>query len=124
MAYPEISLSLGQEDSIWLVDKITKSAKEVARGHHLRRGHFGESLHFGGFVFPAVSGAAWTDLELGSQLFYSPFTVWGFFVLFSSDSSCHNKLRVMLECKLLVQAEPFDFEPSGGLALRPIHANM
>lgn len=47
-----------------------------------------------------------------------------FFVLFSSDSSCHNKLQVMLECKLLVQAEPFDFEPSGGLALRPIHANM
>lgn len=28
----------------------------------------------------------------------------------------------MLECKLLVQAEHFDFEPSGGLALGPIHA--
>lgn len=65
-------LSLGLEDHIWLVDKMTNSAKDVARRHHLTRGHCGESLHFDGFAFP---GAAWTGLKLGSQLFYSSFTV-------------------------------------------------
>lgn len=66
-----------------------------------------------------ASGAAWTALNLGSQLFLSPFTVMGFFLLFSSDSSCHNKLPVMLECKLLVQAESFNFEPWNGSAFPP-----
>lgn len=42
-----------------------------------------------------------------------------FFLFISSDSSCHNKLLVMLECKLLVQAEPSNFEPSGGPAFPP-----
>lgn len=90
-----------QEDTIWAEDTLERAYTLVA------------------FVF---LGATWTALELGSVILSSLHSL-GFFVLFSSDSSCHNTLGVMLQCKPLVEAEPFDFEPSGGLALRPIHDN-
>lgn len=102
-----------QEDTIWAEDNLERAYTLV-------------TLCF-------LKEAAWTALKLDSQLFYSPFTVlgcwffcccWGFCLflfLFSSDSSCHNKLWVMLEFKLLVQVEHFDFEPSD--TFKPIHAN-
>lgn len=95
-----------QEDTIWGEDTLERAYTLVALYSQLSQEQLGQtwSWALSYFALPSQSGF--------------------FFVLFSSDSSCHNKLRVMLECKLLVQAESFDFEPSGGLALRPIHANM
>jgi len=53
---------------MWLVGKMTKSAKDMARGHHPRRGRFREILDIGGFGLPSSPSKPPAPSCLGSSL--------------------------------------------------------